>query len=803
LGAEGEGAAIRTLIAPVVLVLSLSLSSTATAAPLTINVPAGPLGAAVNAIARRGGLSISISERRLLLRRVPAIRGRMEPTEALARAAAAGGLRVQRVGANSFVLVALPFAKPKPRLPVIAKRRPAPPVAPPPSENPDVIIVTASKRDTPSPRFAGQWVNMNGREFGSLGVAGAEAIEARSVGFSSTHLGAGRNKLFIRGIADSSFSGPTQSPVGQYFGDMRTTYSGPDPDLKLVDMQSVEILEGPQGTLYGSGALGGIILLKPEKPRFGELSGRALGGATATQHGDAGYDFTAILNAPVADNAALRVVAYRSLEGGYVDNRATGEENINDVDVRGGRAILSAEVRADWFVDLAGVAQTIEGADSQYADVDGSGLSRSSLIEQPFSSDFRLANLVVRKDRGMLRFQTTTGAGWQDVEETFDASTADQMRRLRQRSKSHALSNETRMWRPMTDGYSWLLGFSSIVHRYRIDRDIERSGDVVDLSGAENKVREFTLYGEAGIQIDPRIELSVGARYTHSRISGSGEHLSPLVATRLAEEDPVRRERTFLPTFAILARPMDQLTLYARYQRGFRPGGLSIAGDTVRLYRNDRLATAEAGFRFGQKGRDRFDLQGGATYSRWNDIQADFLDPSGLPVTDNIGDGRVWTVSLNGGVQLSRALRLDGGFAWNDGQITKPAGTFRTLVAAASVANDAMEIPNIARVVSRAGVTWQRELGPDWTLEANAYGRYVGKSRLGIGPRLGDSQGSYVDSGLVVRVAEGRRALSLSVTNLTDEVGNRFAFGAPLASGADQITPLRPRTIRLGLEQAF
>jgi outer membrane receptor protein involved in Fe transport len=108
-----------------------------------------------------------------------------------------------------------------------------------------------------------------------------------------------------------------------------------------------------------------------------------------------------------------------------------------------------------------------------------------------------------------------------------------------------------------------------------------------------------------------------------------------------------------------------------------------------------------------------------------------------------------------------------------------------------------MEIPNIARVVSRAGLTWQRDLGPDWTLEANAYARYVGKSRLG------DSQGSYVDSGLVVRVADGRRALSLSVTNLTDEVGNRFAFGAPLASGADQITPLRPRTIRLGIEQAF
>ena len=138
-----------------------------------------------------------------------------------------------------------------------------------PLPEPQDIVVTASKRDTLSQRFPGQWSRIDGDEFAPLGVAGTEAIEVRSVGFSSTHLGAGRNKLFIRGIANSSFSGPTQSPVGQYFGDMRTGYSGPDPDLKLVDMDSVEILEGPQGTLYGSGALGGIVLLKPNMPQIG------------------------------------------------------------------------------------------------------------------------------------------------------------------------------------------------------------------------------------------------------------------------------------------------------------------------------------------------------------------------------------------------------------------------------------------------------------------------------------------------------------------------------------------------------
>jgi outer membrane receptor protein involved in Fe transport len=725
----------------------------------------------------------------------------MDPADALARLAEASGLKLKKVGANSYLLLAANPSPPK----RAAQPKPivkVPDVEPAPAENEgEEVIVVASKRDTTSLRFAGQWLKIAGDEFAPLGVPGTEAIEARSVGFSSTHLGAGRNKLFIRGIADSSFSGPTQSPVGQYFGDMRTTYSGPDPDLKLVDMQSVEILEGPQGTLYGSGALGGIVLLKPNMPSFDRMSGLVAAGTTATWHGDAGYDLSGVLNAPLGSAAALRAVGYWSREGGYVDNRATGEDDVNDVDIRGARATLTAELAPDWFVDVSGVGQRIDGDDSQYADMDG-GLSRSSLVDQPFSSDFTLASLVIRKDRGAIRFRSTTGASWQNVDENFDASANGETRQLRQRSKARALSNETRLWRPMSEGYSWLIGFSSIRHRYGVDREVETPGGRFDLAGVENEVGETTVYGEAGVELRKGLEASLGARFTHSELSGSGEHLSPLVLARLDDDDAERNENRFLPSASLLARPVEGLTLYARYQQGFRPGGLSIAGDTVRLYRNDRLGTAEAGFRYGRPGIDRFDLQGGATLSQWKDIQADFLDASGLPVTDNIGDGRVWTVTTNGGFRLTPELRLEAGLAWNDGRITKPTDAFRAMFASAA-ADSSMEIPNIARFVARGAVDWRTSLTTDWTLEANAYARFVGKSRLGIGPHLGESQGEYVDSGLVVRVAGDKRAISLSVTNLTDETGNRFAFGAPIATGVDQITPLRPRTIRLGFEQGF
>ena len=297
-------------------------------------------------------------------------------------------------------------------------------------------------------------------------------------------------------------------------------------------------------------------------------------------------------------------------------------------------------------------------------------------------------------------------------------------------------------------------------------------------------------------RLTPRVEATIGARYTSASLSGSGEHLSPVAIFPAGAK---RKESSFLPSASISARPFDGLTIYSRYQEGFRPGGISISGDSVLLYRNDHLRSGEIGFRLGQPSRDRFDLQGSATFSGWRNIQADFLDPTGLPLTDNIGDGRVWTLTANGGLQILDDLRVEAGIAWNDGRVTNPADAYRSVLAGTG---STIIIPNIARVVGRGAIDWQMDLGSDWALHTNLYARYVGTSRLGIGPQLGEKQGNYLDSGLVMRLANGNRAWTLNVDNITNAVGNRFAFGAPIG-GADQITPLRPRTIRLGFEQSF
>jgi iron complex outermembrane recepter protein len=182
---------------------------------------------------------------------------------------------------------------------------------------------------------------------GKMFTAGPDAGSTAAIleklpSVSSTHAGAGRNKLFIRGIADSGFTGPTQATVGQYFGEMRVNYNAPDPDLRLYDIKSVEVLEGPQGTLYGAGSLGGIIRANPNSPNLSQSEAYTSYALARAAKGDESVDGHMVVNVPLAlDKIAARIVAYGAREGGYVDDIGRGLKDVNGIDIVGGRGAIS------------------------------------------------------------------------------------------------------------------------------------------------------------------------------------------------------------------------------------------------------------------------------------------------------------------------------------------------------------------------------------------------------------------------------------------------------------------------------
>ena len=101
-------------------------------------------------------------------------------------------------------------------------------------------------------------------------------------------------------------------------------------------------------------------------------------------------------------------------------------------------------------------------------------------------------------------------------------------------------------------------------------------------------------------------------------------------------------------------------------------------------------------------------------------------------------------------------------------------------------------------------MTYVSPVGDSAELRLNGWANYVGPSRLGIGPVLGEGQGDYVDTGLAMRLGTEHRGLSLTLTNLFDARGNRFALGTPFVEGgAGYMTPLRPRTIRIAVDVSY
>lgn len=804
----------------VIAALALTAASPVAAADRQeISIVQGSLGDAVIALGRQTRSSIGMSDQSLAALRVPAVRGRMSAARALDRLLEGSDARALRIAEGSWRIVRAERRTLAPRSTPVSMSETLP------ENEPVDIIVTASKRDTPLPLYAGM-VERVGTDLltSQEAAAGSATLLSRVASLSSTHVGSGRNKLFIRAIADSGFSGPTQATTGQYLSDMRLNYAAPDPDLRLFDVGGIEILEGPQGTLYGAGSLGGIIRIIPNAPNLGEMGGQASSGLSVVQHGDVGGDLSATLNLPIVpERLALRLVGYGVGDGGYIDDAMRGRDDVNRTSTYGGRAALRFAPDDEWTIDLNGVYQRIEGRDAQYASRSTGPLGRTSSVAQPYDADYLLGNFRVERQWDDLRFLSSTGYVRHILDESYDATQADGVPALfRQRNQVAIFSTENRLVRDLDDGLGWIIGASYLQGRSDIQRSLTYPGAVpmiteagpipgvpalgngrrAPTTGVRNEVREATLFGEASFEPVRGLIATFGGRLTLSRLEGQA--IDPIAALSIvdvarAEAQADRSETMFLPSFSLLSDALPGVTVYARFQQGFRPGGLAVDDQHVQRFRNDRMSTLEVGMRKGAAGRDPFALALNFAYTDWKDIQADVTDRLGLPTTANIGDGRIYTLEGRAVLRPVPALTLDGSIIYNDSRLNQPAQFVRLL----SLADTSLALPNVANLGGRLAADYRVRIGDAGLLRLSAAARYIGKSRLGVGPFFGQQQGDYVDSSLSASLRLGSIDYSLSLTNLLDTTGNRFALGTPFNPTGDYFTPLRPRTLRVGVEFAF
>lgn len=203
-----------------------------------------------------------------------------------------------------------------------------------PAQGSGDIVVTAQKKaerllETPQSATA-----ISGEDLARINAVQFRDFANSVPALSFTTAGPGQTQLTLRGVTAGNDIGPT---VGVYVNDVPygsstafTNASSLSLDAGLFDMDRIEVLRGPQGTLYGASTMGGLIKYVTAAPELDVLSGSAQAGVSDTRHGGISYNGTVAVNAPiVTDKIALRANGFYSHDGGFIDNLALGRKDVN------------------------------------------------------------------------------------------------------------------------------------------------------------------------------------------------------------------------------------------------------------------------------------------------------------------------------------------------------------------------------------------------------------------------------------------------------------------------------------------
>ncbi|MDT9598738.1 TonB-dependent receptor [Sphingosinicella rhizophila] len=228
-------------------------------------------------------------------------------------------------------------------------------------------------------------------------------------------------QLVIRGIASTGFS--INAPVATYIDDTPLVGVGPfsggsanTPNFDTFDVARVEVLKGPQGTLYGATALGGVLKYVTNAPDPSGFAAKVHGGLFSVAHADGvGHNLHGMINVPLSDTLAFRAVGYHNEYPGYIDDPSRDREDIHDMRVYGGRASLLWQASPDLSIRLNALTQQRRWDGLAYVEVDGGTLAplgcdycQTRFADQPGESRLQMYNATVNWDLGGVALTSST-----------------------------------------------------------------------------------------------------------------------------------------------------------------------------------------------------------------------------------------------------------------------------------------------------------------------------------------------------------------------------------------------------------
>ncbi|OYX33392.1 MAG: hypothetical protein B7Y99_07485, partial [Caulobacterales bacterium 32-69-10] len=617
----------------------------------TFDIAAKPLPTALVDFAVQSG--VSIGGVRACQGTARPLRGRYSLSEALARLLAGSGCSFKWIDSETARIAPVTRARAPRRPPAFAARpqtnRPEPELA---SE----VVVTATKRPELRDQLPYAISAIGAEQIRIFGAGGASDIGLQAAGVTVTNLGPGRNKILLRGLSDGAFTGHTQSTVGIYLDHVPITYNAPDPDLRLADIETVEVLRGPQGSLYGSGSIGGIYRVVPRKPELDRDRGYVTLSGALTLGGAASGVFEAMVNTPLKrDRIGLRVVGYHEVDGGYIDNVTLGRRNVNRTTRTGFRSALLAVLGPDWTAELGGAVQFIGSADTQYATASAGPYARGNLVREPHDNDFNQVHLTLTGQTRLGLLTSSTALVQHDVDSAYDASAARSAFSLPAAGTAlledmihiDLLVHETHLASRDDSRLRWLVGWYASASQERTLDLMHESGGPSSLAAyredRKDHLRELAGFGEASYRLTPRLSLTAGLRYFRTSVRTASIVQMPRLG---AERSFTGQDRYsgWSPKLALQYQLTSNSLVYGLASQGYRAGGFNtegVIGETfsapggdhpARAFTPDALWNFEVGVKTALFDR-KLQLRASAFYNAWKNLQTDQFLSSGLSYT--------------------------------------------------------------------------------------------------------------------------------------------------------------------------
>jgi iron complex outermembrane receptor protein len=571
---------LKTALACGVAALSLAAAAPALAQQRSFDIPAQDAASAISLFARQAGVQIVAPADRLQGVRTPALKGVIDARAALAQLIEGAGLEV---ASDTGAVIVLRFRGPAEG--AVLQTQPS---------ALDTVVVTAQKRDELAQAVPISLSAFSGRTMEVFRLDDLRDISRLTPGLLVSAFNFSSPTIAIRGATNTFTQIGANKPVAVVVDDLFVPRNSAAV-FDLYGVSSVQVLRGPQGTLFGRNVTGGAILIDSGKPAFGRLSGSVRAGA-------GNYDFRqydGLVDAPIGDNAAVRLAGSIRTRDGYGVDRLNGQQT-DDQDSRSLRSQLRLRagarteilLGADYNDDHNG-GRTLS---SRAAGSDGDRRTAEVGYPQGFARDQWGASARIYWSAPVGEVTSITGyRNSQSGEDysgtgtsyTFLTGTGTQAVN-RDVDSVGLLSQELRFASP-----KWAFG-DFVAGVYLADEDAKRqlrartllaqSGRVTTdvLTDQAVKTRSYGVFLDGVVRLPSDFSLTLGARYTHDRKTASLVRTDGFTAAGNFSARGLKADWGEVTPRAVLSwSPKEEINLYGSVTRGYTAGGFNTDAATL------------------------------------------------------------------------------------------------------------------------------------------------------------------------------------------------------------------------------